>query len=221
MLAVLDSLVKTQYEGDVRFIVDSDDSTEEEYYFSLKNWIANNNFSFRIYRNIVPSSDRRGCVAALNRVVPFILSEYDVIHFQGDDHRAQTVGWHKKFEEALSNPKTQIVYGDDRVQGKNLPTEFSVKTGFVKALGKFIPADLDHLWFDNLYRDIGLDLNVIEYLPQVVIQHFHPIAGKAEWDEGYKAVNDPGKFAKDAQEYQRWWDEDWPTLKQELIDKGF
>jgi hypothetical protein len=36
---------------------------------------------------------------------------------------------------------------------------------------------------------LGKDLNALRYIPEVVLEHLHPIAGKAEWDEGYKDVN--------------------------------
>jgi hypothetical protein len=35
----------------------------------------------------------------------------------------------------------------------------------------------------------------------VVIEHMHPIAGKAEWDEGYIRVNDGSMYATDAKSF--------------------
>jgi hypothetical protein len=36
---------------------------------------------------------------------------------------------------------------------------------------------------------LGTDINRFSYLPEVIIEHLHPAAGKAEWDQGYKDVN--------------------------------
>jgi len=46
-----------------------------------------------------------------------------------------------------------------------------------------------HLYLDNFWMTLGKDLNALRYIPEVVLEHLHPIAGKAEWDEGYKDVN--------------------------------
>jgi len=45
---------------------------------------------------------------------------------------------------------------------------------------------------------LGEDLGNLAYLPQVIIEHCHPIAGKAEWDEGYRTVNDREVYSFDA-----------------------
>ena len=36
---------------------------------------------------------------------------------------------------------------------------------------------------------LGKDWNALRYIPEVVLEHLHPVAGKAEWDEGYRDVN--------------------------------
>jgi hypothetical protein len=48
---------------------------------------------------------------------------------------------------------------------------------------------MKHLYLDNFWKALGEDLGNLAYLPQVIIEHLHPVAGKAEWDEGYRAVN--------------------------------
>jgi hypothetical protein len=54
-----------------------------------------------------------------------------------------------------------------------------------------------HLFFDNFVKQLGLDLNYLKYLPNVIIEHLHPVAGKAEMDEGYARVNQPTWYEQD------------------------
>ena len=59
----------------------------------------------------------------------------------------------------------------------------------VQALKGMVPPDMIHLYLDDFWKRLGTDLGALKYIPEVVLEHMHPIAGKAEWDEGYKAVN--------------------------------
>ena len=59
----------------------------------------------------------------------------------------------------------------------------------VMELKGMVPPDMVHLYLDDFWLRLGRDLNAIKYLPEVILEHLHPIAGKAEWDEGYRAVN--------------------------------
>jgi hypothetical protein len=61
-----------------------------------------------------------------------------------------------------------------------------------------------HLFFDNFVKQLGLDLEYLKYLPDVIIEHMHPVAGKAEMDEGYERVNQPKWYEKDLLTLQRY-----------------
>jgi hypothetical protein len=41
-------------------------------------------------------------------------------------------------------------------------------------------------------------------LPNVIIEHLHPIAGKAEMDEGYARVNQPKWYEEDLLALQKY-----------------
>jgi hypothetical protein len=56
-----------------------------------------------------------------------------------------------------------------------------------------------HLYLDNFWMTLGKDLNALRYIPEVVLEHLHPIAGKAEWDEGYRDVNAQEIYSADKQ----------------------
>lgn len=133
----------------------------------------------------------RSMVEALNRVAAEVLGRRDppqAIGFMGDDHRPVTRGWDAAYLEALTT-LPGFVYGDDRVQGVNLPTQVAISTPVVQALGHMAPPVLRHMYVDNYWLTLGRSSGCITYLPRVVVEHLHPVAGTAEWDDGYRRVN--------------------------------
>jgi hypothetical protein len=67
-----------------------------------------------------------------------------------------------------------------------------------------------HLYFDNFVKQLAIDLGCLVYLPDVIIEHLHPAAGKAEMDEGYERVNQV-----------KWYEEDLLTLQTYLRSKEY
>jgi Methionine biosynthesis protein MetW len=144
-------------------------------------------------------------VEALNKTARFLAEQRDAPYamgFMGDDHRPRTLGWDKKYVECLKEPGVGIVYSDDKLQGENLPTQCAMRSSIVKTLGGMAPPTLRHMYVDNFWRDLGQATGCLRYLPDVVIEHMHPIAGKAEWDEGHRRVNDRSVFLADEVAYE-------------------
>jgi hypothetical protein len=127
----------------------------------------------------------------------------------GDDHLPRTKNWDKAFIRALGQ-NTGIVYGDDLLQGANLPTAFGMTRDLVNELRGMTFPGCVHLFFDNFVKQLGLDLQYLKYLPDVIIEHLHPAAGKAEMDEGYARVNQP-----------KWYEEDLLTLQKYLKSEEY
>jgi hypothetical protein len=134
-------------------------------------------------------------VVQLHRPPPF------AVGFMGDDHRPRTNGWDSRYLEALKELGTGIVYGDDLLQSRILPTQCAMTADIVRALGFMAPPSLHHMYVDNFWRDLGQQAGCLKYLPDVVVEHLHPVANKADWDDGYKRVNAPSVFARDEQAY--------------------
>lgn len=152
----------------------------------------------------VLADDTSSMVQALNRAAMFTLGNTPApfaLGFMGDDHRPRTRGWDSRYLDVLSRLGTGIVYGNDLLQGANLPTQCALTSDIVQALGYMAPQGLHHMYVDNFWRDLGDDADCLSYLANVVIEHMHPIAGKAEWDAGHARVNDAAVYQRDAEAY--------------------
>jgi hypothetical protein len=146
----------------------------------------------------------KSMVAALNGAVAEFTVNPDhpyAVAFMGDDHRPRTKGWDTAYIQALRELGTGIVYGNDLLQGENIPTQVAMTADIPRALGHMAPPCLTHLFVDNYWRDLGRAAGCIRYLPDVVVEHVHPFAGKAAMDEGYARVNDHGMYSRDAAAY--------------------
>jgi hypothetical protein len=152
-------------------------------------------------------SDSRSMVEALNNAA---LARVDAptlfaVGFLGDDHRPRTRGWDAAYLEALRELGTGIVYGDDLLQRRNLPTQVAMTADIVRTLGFMAPPALTHLYVDNYWLELGTGAACIRYLPDVVVEHRHPVAGKAQWDEGYARVNNSEMYARDEQAFREYY----------------
>lgn len=124
--------------------------------------------------------------------------------FQGDDHRPRSRGWDKRYLDELRSLGSGFVYGDDLLQGPNLPTQVAMTSDIVRALGWMAPPFLRHMYVDNSWKVLGEAIGRIRYLPDVVVEHMHPVAGKSEWTEGHIRVNDGAIYAADHAAFEAW-----------------
>ncbi|MEO3875535.1 hypothetical protein ABGB18_42710 [Nonomuraea sp. B12E4] len=154
----------------------------------------------------------KSMVEALNITAAEVLKR-DVtpkaIGFMGDDHRPVTRGWDSAYLDALA-ALPGFVYGNDKIQGANLPTQVAISTSVVQTLGHMAPPTLHHLYVDNYWRTLGRSAGCITYLPDVVVEHRHPVAGTAPVDDGYLRVNAPEMYRKDREAFQAYMREHGP-----------
>lgn len=133
-------------------------------------------------------ADRMGMNGTLNHWALWFAPDYDYICFMGDDHLPRTGGWDAKLAEAIGTD-AGIAYGNDLLQGENLPTAVVMSSKIIRATGFMSPPNLKHLFLDNYWLAIGQALGNANYLPDVILEHLHYTNGKAEHDERYAAVN--------------------------------
>ena len=198
------AFIDTNADADLYIVVDNDDPKWNEY---AKN---------ESYTMLPADNKTGGCAASLNTGALLLMDItkfplYDYFVFMGDDHLPRTQKWDQAFIQALKHD-AGIAYGNDLLQGENLPTAYATSREVVNQLrGMTFPGCI-HLFFDNFVKQLGIDLGCLKYLPDVIIEHLHPVAGKAEMDEGYARVNQP-----------KWYEEDLLTLQkyirsQEYVD---
>lgn len=157
------------------FILSADDPRLEEYHNTIASYV-------------VVHPQKRGFVNPLN--LGYLQDKTQTrsyaVGFMGDDHLPRTKGWDVTFLHQLRKMKSGFVYGDDGLQGENLPTHIAMTSDIPDYLGFMTLPRLKHLFADNFWLDLGKAIDKIKYLPEIFIEHLHPGAGKAEVDSGYE-----------------------------------
>jgi hypothetical protein len=146
-------------------------------------------------------STGRGMCGALNYAARRYAELYDYVGFMGDDHLPRTPHWDSRILEELDSLEPRVVYGNDLLQGAALPTAAFMHSRMVRAMGFMAPACLRHLYADNFWMTLGQAVDGLRYLPDVVIEHIHPAAGKADMDERYRVVNSAETDQSDRREW--------------------
>lgn len=137
--------------------------------------------------------------AALNQAANKLWEHFDIIGFIGDDHRFRSKGWDQLIGNALKDGG--VAYGDDGVQGENLPTQWFVTSDIVRVFG-MAPYFLNHFYIDNYWLDVSTAAGCRYYLPDVKIEHMHFSYGKSVLDETYEHSMSVG--SPDVGSYNGW-----------------
>jgi hypothetical protein len=183
------------------FILDEDDDQLGEY-------LKRNNGRFD-YEVVAPT--KRGMVEALNIAFSRRLAAGDLgyaVGFMGDDHRPRTEGWDFDYIVALESLGSGFVYGNDLLQGELMPTQVAFTTDIAAKLGWMAPPVLWHLDVDLVWLELGKALDRITYLPDTIVEHMHPLAGKARSDRGYRVANSTVMARHDGAAYARYMETD-------------
>ena len=128
-------------------------------------------------------------VGTLNLLANKYCTEYEYIAFLGDDHRFRTNDWESTFLNDAKEQKYSIFYGNDLLQGANIPTAVFISSNIIKKLGFMVPTKLIHMYADNFWLELGRALSCLRYYPNLVVEHMHPAANKAKTDTQYAEVD--------------------------------
>jgi len=111
---------------------------------------------------------------------------YRALMSLGDDHRPRTDRWDAKLLAALAKTGgTGIAYGDDLIQGRQLPTAAVVSSDIVRSLGWMCLPSLRHYYVDDTWKLLGASAGCLHWCPDVIVEHVHPIATGATPDATY------------------------------------
>lgn len=174
--------------------VDQDDPKIDDYY----DVVSNKNIS------MIVSPDRRRFGPTLDAIARRYAEDYEFLAWCGDDHLPKTFEWDRFYREELSNMKAGIVYGNDLIQGENIPTQMGFTSNIVKALGYAVPEGFIHLYIDNYFLELGRAIGGVKYLPDVIVQHLHPCAGGAAEDLTYREANSPEHWSNDYNRFKKY-----------------
>lgn len=184
--------------AELLFVVDRDDPRCDEYRAALITCPIGVTGAYAdVWRPLVPKLNTIATGLAVGRYAY-------AVGFAGDDHLPRTPGWVGRYLAALRRMGTGIVFCDDGYQGENIPTQWAMTADIVRALGRMVPAPVDHLYCDNAVRDLGRGADRLTYLPDVLIEHMHPVAGKAPSDAQYDRVNGREQYRHDRAAYRGW-----------------
>ncbi|NML55376.1 hypothetical protein HHL19_16530 [Streptomyces sp. R302] len=179
--------------ADLLFAIDEDDPRRDDY-------LAHKGAQFTV-------GPRLRLVGTLNDVAVGQAPRYRYLAFMGDDHRPRPADrpWDARIRECLSGGPG-IVYGNDLLQGENMPTAVAMTSDIVTALGYMAPPSMIHLCVDLVWKDWGTGMGRITYLPDMIIEHLHPANGKAELDPGYEECNSTAMVDHDNAAYHAYRD---------------
>lgn len=161
--------------------------------------------------------ETKGMARPLNLGVQKLIKEHQFTHFAflGDDHRPRTIRWDQMWIDILQD-RGGLVYGDDLFQHENLPTAVGMEGIIAIELDGMVPDGFIHLYLDNFWKQLGEDIDRLMYLPDCIIEHMHPLIGKAEVDEGYIRVNDPQIYEADRIRFSEYMAS---TIYRDLVEK--
>jgi hypothetical protein len=181
--------------ADVLFCVDKDDPELAAYKQQAKAYTDDNRVRFVYWA-------RKRLCGTLNQAAVKNARSYRFLAFMGDDHRPRPAAmpWDARIRECLSGGPG-IVYGNDLLQGEKMATAVAMTSDIVTTLDYMAPPQLVHLCLDLAWVQWGRGMGRITYLDDMVIEHLHPAAGKANVDAVYEDCNSPERSQADGAAY--------------------
>lgn len=111
-----------------------------------------------------------------------IAEKHDYIQFLAHDIVLQTA-WESQFIDFLESVPVGMIYGNDLVHAGKLATHPCIKSSMIKAVGFYGCPAVEHNFFDNYWMSVAQTFGMCMYCPDVIMEHNHPIVGKAPRDE--------------------------------------
>lgn len=110
-----------------------------------------------------------------------------------------------------------IPYWRDSIQDKNLCESFLTHE-MKDILKTYYPEGyMHHLYSDNMYMFIGSECGLLEYMPEIYIEHLHCVNGKAPVDQSYQETNSAEAYQRDGAQYVRWLQENGVAICEKIL----
>lgn len=190
----------TESDATLLVVVDDDDPKLAEYLDVMRPLATDPQFQLEVRprKRLGPTLSE----VAVERVARAGTIGRDIIGFMGDDHRPRTHHWDQHVSLEFMRMGIGIVYGNDLIQGPNLPTAVFMSAAIIAKLGYMCPPGFIHMYLDNTWKAWGEGMGRLAYRPDIIIEHVHPVVGKAAWDGRYQEV--AGFMGPDEQAWQNY-----------------
>lgn len=197
------------HDGRVRVhtYVDDDDPKRDEY-LELKDVIPGMMYCGPRIR-LVPAAN-----TLVQALIPAFERDSNIVAFMGDDHLPHG-DWVPQVEAAMR--PMGVVYGNDLIQGEALATAAFLDAEIVCRLGYLFPPGLLHMYGDNFWMTIGRYTDRLAYVPDLIVEHVHPLRTGA-WDETTTEANGGAIWANDTPVWEAYLEEVWPEERKKLDD---
>ncbi len=190
--ALLDCWDATQTFATLAVCLDEDDPCKRDYVTMLDAYPSD--------KVITIGGKWRSLCDWVNFVAVKAVDRFNIIGQTDDDRFPRTPGWDVAVADAMK--PLGVVYCNDLHQGDAVAGGAFLDAEIIRRLGYMVPPTIQHLYMDNYFKSLGEALGTLTYLPDVVIEHMHPHAGKAEMDDGYRQVNSPDAYRDGKRAFQ-------------------
>lgn len=196
----LDSWIKCKTQAALLIAADADDPDLQEYKAIHERYTGRIAGAFSI--GVAP----RGTLCTkLNEWSRQMLWYHDIIGFLADDIVCRTENWDVTIIDRMKDlGDVGVIHPNDMIQNGAIPTHVFMSSNIIKTLGYMCPPKLVHLYIDNAWKTIGETLGKLHWERDVIMEHHHPIAGKAEWDDIYRLANNAQRWEEDSRVFEEW-----------------
>lgn len=130
---------------------------------------------------------------------------HSIIGWVADDNLFRTVGWDQEVvDEFEADPGLGMLNTNDLLVGDDKAGAFFLRSECVQGLGYVFPPVLEHLYADYAVNELYKAAGAHRYNENIVIEHMHPYAGKAQWDDAYRRYNTSEQDARDSNAFFEW-----------------
>lgn len=140
---------------------------------------------------------RAGLIGVCNALAARVWDDYPILGQFDDDQWPRTRHWDVQVIRAMEKLGGGLVYTNDGWMGEQTPVCPFWSSAFAKRIGWLYHPDLRHLFADNTVLELARSVGRVAYLPDVLIEHVHPILEKAEWDDSYRESNSGETWSHD------------------------
>lgn len=112
----------------------------------------------------------------------------DIIGLSDDDVVYRTLGWNELIEQAFADSpdKILLVYGRDGLHDERHATHPFIHRKWMETTGYYVPEYFTGDYADTWLNDVAGLLCRKHFISELITEHLHPGAGKAEWDTTYR-----------------------------------